>query len=213
MGGRGSSSSGGGGLKTISPGGGGGGGKQHFSDGLGFPNYKTGADALGTQGKPMSMTQATTGTNPHYSREYSEFSENCQRCVVANEARRRGYDVTAQPTYKGDTMPNGENWNAAFENPQPKSMKSRSQVETEMASYGNGARAVMTFGWKGGRSGHAISVEYNKGKITYLDPQVGGKYVASELYKSISKGNVILTRVDNLKFSDNVKHAVTKDKW
>lgn len=213
MGGRGSSSSGGGGLKTLRPGGGGGGGEQHFSDGLGFPNYKTGAEALGSQGKSMSMTQATIGANPHYSRDYSEFSENCQRCVVANEARRRGYDVTAQPTYKNDKMPKGENWNKAFENPQPKQMTSRRQVEVEMASYGNGARAVMTFGWKDSTSGHAISVEYNRGKITYLDPQVGGKYTASELYKSISKGQITLTRVDNLKFSDDVKHAVTKDKW
>lgn len=213
MGGRGSSSSGGGGLKTLTPGGGGG-SKQHFSNGLGFQNYKTGAEALGAQGKPMSMTAATMGANPHFSRDYSEFSENCQRCVVANEARRRGYDVTAQPTYKNDTMPMGENWNKAFENPQPKVMATRRQVEVEMASYGNGARAVMTFGWKNSTSGHAISVEYNRGKITYLDPQVGGKYTASELYNSISKrGGITLTRVDNLKFSDNVKNAVTKDKW
>ncbi len=200
-------------MKTLTPGGGGG-SKQHFSNGLGFQNYKTGAEALGAQGKPMSMTAATMGANPHFSRDYSEFSENCQRCVVANEARRRGYDVTAQPTYKNDTMPMGENWNKAFENPQPKVMATRRQVEVEMASYGNGARAVMTFGWKNSTSGHAISVEYNRGKITYLDPQVGGKYTASELYNSISKrGGITLTRVDNLKFSDNVKNAVTKDKW
>ncbi len=214
MGGRGASSSGGGGLKTLTPSGGGGGGKQHFSNGLGFENYETGAEALGVQGKTMSMTAAALGANPHYSRDYSEFSENCQRCVVANEARRRGYDVTAQPTYKNDAMTMGENWNKAFENPQPKSMTSRRQVETEMASYGDGARAVMTFGWKNSSDGHAISVEYNRGKITYLDPQVGGKYVASTLYNSISKGRQItLTRVDNLKFSDDVKYAVTKDKW
>ena len=214
MGGRGSSS-GGGGLKTTHPDGSGSSGKKNFSNGLGFPNYKTGDEALGKQGKPMSMTMATVGANPHYDKSgtYAEFNYNCQRCVVANEARRRGYDVTAQPTYKGDTMPHGENWNKAFVNPQPQSMSTRSQVETTMASYGNGARAVMTFGWKNGHDGHAITVEYNRGKITYLDPQLGSKYISSELYSQMSKNTITLTRVDNLKFSDDVKHAVTKDKW
>lgn len=218
MGGRGSSSSkgGGGGLKTVHTNGGSfGGDTQNFSNGLGFPNYKTGAEALGPQGKPMSMSFAATGANPHYDRSgtYSEFNDNCQRCVVANEARRRGYDVTAQPTYKGDTMPQPEKWNKAFENPNPIQMKSRTQVETTMISYGNGARAVMTFNWNNGYSGHAISVEFNQGKITYLDPQAGSKYIPTELYNSIEKGTITLTRVNNLKFSDDVKYAVTKDKW
>lgn len=32
--------------------------------------------------------------------EGREFSVNCQSCVVANELRRRGYDVTALPNLK-----------------------------------------------------------------------------------------------------------------
>lgn len=213
MGGRGARS---GGIKKLHASGNGGSGGSNFSNGLGFQNYRTGAEALGRQGKPMNIADAVNNANPHYDKTgmYSEFNENCQRCVVAYEARRRGYDVTAQPTYRGDTMSIDENWNKAFENPQPATVTSRAQVEVTMASYGSGARAVLSFDWKDGRSGHVINVEYNRGHITYLDPQVGGKYVGSELFSAISTtSNMKLTRVDNLNFSDGVKNAVTKDKW
>lgn len=219
MGGRGASSST---LKTVHPGGGGGGGGDdlNFSNGLGFPNYETKEAALGTKGKPMGMAEAAINANPHYDRTgtFAEFTANCQRCVVANEARRRGYDVTAQPTYRGDRMPYGDNWSKAFENPTVNHIsgtkaQARRQVETQMASSGNGTRAVMTFVWQGERRGHAISLEYRNGKVHYLDPQLGGKYIASQLYDQINPRTVTLTRVDNLKFADETRFAVTKDKW
>ena len=50
------------------------------------------------------MASAMLDTNPNYNGDYKEFSENCQRVVVAYEARRRGYDVQAQPTFKGDEL-------------------------------------------------------------------------------------------------------------
>ena len=96
-------------------GGGGGGPDNNFSD---MPSdYKipnTLEEALGKKGKEMSMADAFFDANPYYSDNYAEFSQNCQRCVFAYEMRRRGYDVTALPTYRGDDMPRGSNWQQAM---------------------------------------------------------------------------------------------------
>lgn len=226
MGGRGSSSGGGGSsLPTAHPGGGGGGDQGKWSKGLGFQNYDTLKDAIGTKGKPMSIYQAASGANPHYDRTgtYKEFNENCQRSVVAYEARRRGYDVTAQPTYEGDQMPYGVHgngrWQGAFQHAKRQDVSgstpssARRHLETQMASYGDGSRAVMSVQWSGKDFGHVLNVEYHKGKVSYIDGQSGSKYVAGELFKSIDTNRVGLVRVDNLRFSDRAKNMITKDKW
>lgn len=47
-------------------------------------------------GKPMDAIEANMGRcNPHYVRD-KQYHINCQACVVAYEARRRGYDVQAK---------------------------------------------------------------------------------------------------------------------
>ena len=87
---------------------GGGGGQLAFSNGKWSGNVGnqigTLKDALGTRGNPKSMASAMLDSNPNYNGDYKEFSQNCQRVVVAYEARRRGYDVEAQPTFKGDNL-------------------------------------------------------------------------------------------------------------
>lgn len=50
-----------------------------------------------TRGKPMAHADADSGrVNPHYG-EGREYNINCQSCVVAYEARRRGYDLEVVP--------------------------------------------------------------------------------------------------------------------
>ena len=223
MGGRGAGSS----LKTLHPSGGGVHGGQ-YSKGLGFQNYDTLKDALGSKGKPISIKDSVEKANPHRDKsgEYKEFNENCQRCVVAYEARRRGYDVTAQPTYKGDTMPRTKNingqefgtWQGAFQNYKSENVSARKgkevreKIESRMASYGNGARGVVSVQWKKG-GGHVFNVEQTRSGLLYLDAQSGGKYDARELMAKIKTNDVHLARIDNLKFSDRAKKSITKDKW
>lgn len=74
-----------------------------------FTNYslseqlpKNSKEALGRKGKQHSIATALKTVNPNRNPAYSEYSENCQRCVVAYELQRRGYNVEAQPTYDGD---------------------------------------------------------------------------------------------------------------
>ena len=57
--------------------------QSRWSSGLGTKVDATLKEALGAKGSPMSVSEAASGANPLFSREYSEYSENCQRAVVA----------------------------------------------------------------------------------------------------------------------------------
>ena len=206
-------------------------GNGQFGNGLGFQNYDTLKDALGTRGKPKSMANAMTEANPHFdpSFTYREFTENCQRAVIAYEARRRGYDVTAQPTYQGDNMgeaayvnPNtgvrNSYWMGAFQGAKPQKVgastpqQTQANLENKMKSYGNGARGIMQVQWGQG-GGHVINVEQRNGKTYYNDAQTGKSYNPRSLFRDLRTEATQLTRTDNLRFSDRAKKMVTKDKW
>lgn len=221
MGGRGSSSS----IPTAHPGSGGGNSGLPWSQAPNVQAPKTLKEALGTKGKPLSMADAVMGANPYYNGSYREFSENCQRAVVAYEARRRGYNVTAQPTYKGDQLPivvavpggirNGR-WQGAFkgaksENVGGKNAKDvQNNIESKMKDYGDGSRAVVGVQWKG-NGGHVFNVERKGGKTYYLDAQIGAKYKPSEVLSRIKPNRVRLVRTDNLQFSDRAKKSIEVD--
>ena len=151
--------------------------------------------------------------NPFYDGSYGEYSKNCQRAVVAAEARFRGYDVIAQPTYEGDTMPKGGEWKKAFNGAKTDAVgrttarATQNAVESQMKQYGNGARATLDFGWKGG-GGHVITLVQRNGKTYYYDPQIGAKYNPSELFSAIRTKTAGLTRVDNLDFGARAREAV-----
>lgn len=214
FGGRGSSSGGGdSGLPTAFPQGGRGSNRPGNMDQL-PGEMGTAAEALGTQGKAMNLTNAVKDANPNYDMG-PEYQYNCQRCIIATEARLRGYDVQALPTSSDDTMPRGLNYLSNFDNPNPISISSRSartsqkSVESEMAGFGDNSRAVMSFGWSGGGSGHVINVVRRNGRTGYYDGQTGEKYDATALFNAMSRSSgITLTRVDNLSFSDTVNRSV-----
>ena len=227
MGGRGSSAAG-----HVGVGFGGGG---FSANGVGFKPYDTLKEALGTRGKPKSMGDAMMNSNPHFdpNMTYREFTENCQRCVVAYEARRRGYDVTAQPTYQGDMQgavayenPNtgvrNNYWMGSFKGAKPKAVgantatQAQSNVEKQMSNYGENSRAIMQLRWmQNGREvgGHVINIERRNGKTHYIDAQSGERYNPKSLFANINPKNIQLTRTDNLALSERAKKAITKDHW
>ena len=212
FGGRGAGS-GGGGLPMSEPSGGGGGGKSTGLD-QAPGEMATTAEALGPKGRAMNVTSAVSGANPYYNLG-PEYQENCQRCVVATEARLRGYDVQALPTYDNDTMPQHNNYLTNFVNPQTSTIikttanANRNEVERQMAEMGNGARAAMSFQWSGARSGHVINVVQSRGRTRYYDGQNGTEVSATHLFNAISRTyGISLTRVDNLQFSDTANRAL-----
>lgn len=204
-------------------------GPHRFSSGLGTRIDETLKQALGVKGEPESIASAMRNANPHYSRSYSEYSENCQRAVIAYELRRRGYKVYAQPTYKGDKMgkvvyvdrKNGiykSRWTRAFSNAKTEyvgagtGQKMIAKVDSKMAEYGNGSRAVLQVKWHNG-GGHVFNLERQNGKTLYIDAQRNKRYTAAEIQKGVRPGSVNIIRTDNLRISDRAKDSVTSRKY
>lgn len=218
------SSGGGGGGNNLpfgNPGGGGGDRDQVWTGNVGFKEYDTVGDAIGQKQAPMSIENAAKGANPYYQPATSEFSENCQRAIVAYEMRRRGYNVTAQPTFPGDDLPQTAYMNpktgrmykrymGAFRNAKTERVDGLRDIENKMKAFGEGSRGALSFGWKGSDSGHVINVEYKNGKLLFIDAQVGQQYKPAELMKAVRKGTVGLTRLDNLRVSSRMKKSVEK---
>ena len=180
-------------------------------------------EALGKKGKPMSEADAWFDANPFFSDNYKEFSFNCQRCVFAYEMRRRGYDVEAQPTYQGDTMPINTNWTKAMSGMTEASVGRSTEkatldaIRSQMAKWGNGSRAIVKVRWAGGNSGHVFNVEYTNNKLHVYDVQsnkrtTGEQYIKDALPYTTLRYTT-LYRTDNAQPTDEMRKMVyTKKK-
>ena len=131
---------------------------------------------------------------------------NCQRCVVAHEARMRGYDVIARPSWGAeDTLRNSGEWLRAFDysyadfkecygKTGEEVMKSAEEI---MRGFGEGARAIVVFKWDK-INGHTILAQCReKGIVNFGDPQSGERAVAYKLKLADIAEKIILLRVDN----------------
>lgn len=128
------------------------------------------------------------------------YRTNCQTCVVANEARRRGYDVEATPKTKGSQNerlsyrtnlawidpttgkhPDYARYDGAGKDdflgrPIP-TQKRCMEWLTREGTIEDGSRYTMEFSWKGrGNSGHIVSIERTEGGLRMYDPQCGRTY-------------------------------------
>ena len=186
-------------------------------------------EAMGSKGKPLSIGESVVGTNPRHSYDYREYSQNCQRCVVAYELRRRGYDVTAQPTFPGDDLSRiaytdtknniyAAKWRGAFKNAKTENVgvrgnNSRAEkeviqnIENKMHGYGNGSRAVIQILYRGG-GGHVFNVENQNGRVTYVEAQTGQIKDIAKTMTSVKTDSVNIVRVDNLRVSERAKKFV-----
>lgn len=183
-------------------------------------------EAIGERGAPNSIAESVVSVNPHHNYDYREYSENCQRCVVAYELNRRGYDVTALPTYPGDTL--GEvahynpstgisegRWKGAFRNAITESVAAGSpngvvrNIDSKMKGYGNGSRAVIQIFYRSG-GGHVFNVENQNGRIVYVESQTGRIKNKESVFRHVKTGQVNIVRTDNLRISDRARNFVTK---
>lgn len=153
-------------------------------------------------------------TNPNYSDTDldSPWNNNCQRCVSAYEARRRGFDVEAQPIPSGwDSLPimrHPNGWPSVYEGAKLIDCSANSgtgaaiNIESQMEEWGNDARAIVRVRWKGG-GGHVFIAERTNGMTRFIDPQNGETDARS--YFDIAKGSeVFCMRIDNLPFSERI---------
>ena len=148
-------------------------------------------------GKQMSFEEANESKgNPNYS-SGGGFRINCQSCVVANELRRRGFDVEAQKnTGRKGNLPNELSYktNWAWIDPKTGKMPNKVSVsscntseqnillrnskKTFIENFDNATsepgRYHIDWCWNGQRSGHIITFERLKdGTGRLYDPQTG----------------------------------------
>ena len=210
FGGRGAGS----GIPSAVPGGGYSGSNEKLDQQPGLS--KTLEEALGTKGRPMSTDKAVLGANPYHLMG-REYQENCQRCVIATEARFRGYNVVALPTFEGDTMSIGANFAKNFENAKVSNIgrktvnETKNSIEKQMKEYGDGSRAIIAVQWKGkSANGHVMNVVQRNGKTYVYDGQTGKKYKLSDVLNVSRTTSTQLVRVDNLQFSNQAREAVRR---
>lgn len=164
-----------------------------------------------------SIEDDLIATNPNYSHTDpdSPWNNNCQRCVSAYEARRRGFDVEAQPIPSGmDSLPimrHPKGWPSVYEGAELIDCSANSgtgaaiNIENQMEEWGNNARAIVRVRWKpeNGGGGHVFIAERTNGTTRFIDPQNGETDARS--YFDFAKGSeVFCMRIDNLPFSERI---------
>lgn len=161
-----------------------------------------------------TQQQDLKATNPLYMTGDCCYQNNCQRCVVAYEARRRGYDVHAKPYLfqLTDSLPydDEENgWPSVFENSNLEycgaldSSDVKNNIHNKMQSWGNGARAIVSVDFMCG-GGHVFAAEYRNGKVCYIDPQNACEDCEDYL-SQIDTRTVNILRTDNRNFTARVR--------
>ena len=136
-------------------------------------------------------------------KEYSRYRNNCQSCVVAYEARLRGYDVEAQPRSKSNEIQNdlARNQETAWVDPatgkHPTSLINDPSIRTSKQAHKwleqnveEGGRYEFSHGWKGtnGRYGHVVSVSRDsKGSLSIFDPQNGKLYTGDAVTEYMNR--------------------------
>ena len=143
---------------------------------------------------------------------------NCQRCVVAHEARMRGYDVIARPCWGAeDPMQSVGALLSVFEDSGKETFRCvgstvdeiKKFIVDKMTEWGKGSRAFVWFNWDNlhPNKGHVIVTQFNENNfVNFGDPQMK-KIGATNYLKDVNFDSVIIIRVDKLKFTELVKRC------
>lgn len=167
--------------------------------------------------EPHSFEQDLKASNPNFVSRRYEWTHNCQRCVTAYEARRRGLDVEAKPRGEmWEPLARSLGWTSAYKNGKVincsgrSGVSSRQKIIAEIEQMPENARCAVQVLWKGNQGGHVFIAEKQNGKIVFLDPQVCGKPAQLDAFDYFDYANgkeCFIMRLDNLKFHDNVKEC------
>lgn len=123
---------------------------------------------------PDDIAQAVANTNPLFSTGADRWTQNCQRCVVAYEMRRRGFDVTAGGAESEHLPALAAKWIDPTTNEPPTWRSDWAAMELEPA----GARLQVYVAWTdvdGALSGdaHVFVAEQTVDGLRFVDPQSG----------------------------------------
>jgi len=160
-------------------------------------------------------------TNPNFDKaKINVWSVNCQRCITAYEARRRGLDVVAKPApplTRFDALSADRAWRNAYKGGQmidccaSNGLASQKKIIKAMDEMPDGARCAVQVIWKGRNAGgHVFIAEKAGGKVTFVAPQPKGgptQNNASTYWQLASGKMCSCLRVDNLKFTGKLNEV------
>lgn len=143
--------------------------------------------------------------NPNYAHTSNHaWDWNCQRCVTAYVARRRGMDVEAMPYLgRSDTWPFRYKAMSVYDQPTsvfPNARRNAQivpKIESAMLNMQDGAQCIVFVQWKRS-NGHYFIAEQHGGETVFIDPQTGKSGNEIAYYFQVMKPtSVELIRVDN----------------
>ena len=163
-------------------------------------------------------------------------NQNCQNCITAYEARRRGFDVeadvalTPQQTASGmwreafgltvnDAIYTGKKPGATLDELLKNPMSGeqvRKSTDKALKKMGNGARAVVCVVWKDAYQddpstvkGHVFIAENHNGVIRYIDPQSGEENVSVH-FENARPEHTAVYRVDDKPLTEKAAERCVK---
>ena len=186
------------------------------------------------RGNMMSFEEANGNKpNPKFN-EDRIYRINCQTCVVAFEARCRGYDVQAKGNFKGSlsemlSRATNKAWIDPKTKKHPEYIKpdyfSNINTPVKYVKYleetlKDNTRYTMQFGWKGrNNSGHIVNIFKDKEGLKIYDPQTGKlnkdvkKYLKDVKFTTTYQGQKFTTapkllEVQNYEFNLDVVNEI-----
>lgn len=203
------------------------------SNPLGDPDSINGVQ----RGEPMTREQADSNhVNPNYFKS-TGYQINCQSCVVAYEARLRGYDVQTKANHKNPTAEMlSRDTRLAWKDPttgkKPDYITNESVTTAKKCkawmeeTIQPGERYTFSHGWKGRKyTGHIISADKDEsGQLRLYDPQNGKTMQGADIDAYLSRAKFTmtiygtkiprarLTRVDNLQIDSTVADGIMEAK-
>lgn len=171
--------------------------------------------------KKIDFIKELRAVNPHYDPDVKNiYSTNCQRCVVAYEARLRRLDVEALPALSmdkaKDPFADGKNWLLAFDEKKGFIPKRRyytiEGIEESFTPLIEGARMQILIDWEGNDIAHVFMAIKKNNKVEFFDPQTGADDKECRKY-FLKKLTLILgAQIDELKFNSTFIRDYMKEK-
>lgn len=187
------------------------------------------------RGEPMSREKADGGNvNPNFAEKdayRNGYHTNCQSCVVAYEARLRGYDVEVLPNKRGSALQDlshhtRETWidleTGETAEPDVLSVSNAKKLYSELDSKVEAdKRYVFRLNWKGENNGHIVSMGKDENGLYIYDPQNGRTYYKDDMMreylektslKGYERRRPWLMRIDDKAFNPKYYNAIMKKK-
>lgn len=169
------------------------------------------------KGEPMTHDEADKGkVNPGITDDvWGGFGSNCQSCVIAYDARRKGYDVYAKShMLSGAADRLARNITEAWSGGRKFDIipaTNEKELLSHFAQAKPGERFILGFGWKNANYGHVVSVERTDTGARIYDPQHDQIYTIKDLSKIDYSKNIVTMRVDDIDLDMDVAGKVMNE--